>query len=289
MMLSHWTMELICLALTLLLTRTRGLKLLSLNVPSTADIFYPVTLSCKYDLEGVNLYSVKWYKDDSEFFRFMPDYDPQSQAFHTPGVALDLQKSDKNKVTLINLHFNTSGNYKCEVSTEAPNFETVAQSSNMTVMAFPSEDPMIEGILSTYMIGDYVTANCTSGKSNPPAVLTWQINGIQDDARVWEYRDGADETDSQGLHTKTVGLHFQIQNTHFTSNGGGLSPKMEIRCTSTVGGVNRHKSVFPTLARALTSNKLAQERYKNTAGSLLTSPLNTILALISSIHVVYAS
>ncbi|KAJ4449961.1 hypothetical protein ANN_01368 [Periplaneta americana] len=140
--------------------------------------------------------------------------------------------------------------------------------------AFPSEDPMIEGILSTYMIGDYVTANCTSGKSNPPAVLTWQINGIQDDARVWEYRDGADETDSQGLHTKTVGLHFQIQNTHFTSNGGGLSPKMEIRCTSTVGGVSRHKSVFPTLARALTSNKLAQERYKNTAVNCPTTGLN---------------
>jgi hypothetical protein len=39
-----------------------------------------------------------------------------------------------SRVTLINLQFNTSGNYKCEVSTEAPNFETVAQNSNMTVM-----------------------------------------------------------------------------------------------------------------------------------------------------------
>jgi hypothetical protein len=45
-----------------------------------------------------------------------------------------LQNSDMNIVTLINLKFNTSGNYKCEVSTEAPNFETVAQNSNMTVM-----------------------------------------------------------------------------------------------------------------------------------------------------------
>jgi hypothetical protein len=45
-----------------------------------------------------------------------------------------LQNSDMSRVTLTNLQFNTSGNYKCEVSTEAPNFETVAQSSNMTVM-----------------------------------------------------------------------------------------------------------------------------------------------------------
>jgi hypothetical protein len=36
---------------------------------------------------------------------------------------------------------------------------------------------MIEGVLSTYSVGDYVTANCTSGKSNPPAALTWKING----------------------------------------------------------------------------------------------------------------
>ena len=45
-----------------------------------------------------------------------------------------VQKSDMNRVTLIDLHFNTTGNYKCEVSTEAPNFQTVAQNSSMTVM-----------------------------------------------------------------------------------------------------------------------------------------------------------
>jgi hypothetical protein len=39
-----------------------------------------------------------------------------------------------NAVTLINLQFNTSGSYRCEVSTEAPNFATVAQSGNMTVV-----------------------------------------------------------------------------------------------------------------------------------------------------------
>jgi hypothetical protein len=82
---------------------------------------------------------------------------------------------------------------------------------------------------------------------------------------VWEYSKGADETDSQGLHTKTLGLHFQILNTHFTGNGGGLTSRMEIRCTSTVGGRTRYKAVLPTLARALTSNKLAQQRFRNSA------------------------
>jgi len=38
---------------------------------------------------------------------------------------------------------------------------------------------MIEGVLSTYSIGDYVTANCTSGKSNPLAVMSWKINDVK--------------------------------------------------------------------------------------------------------------
>jgi hypothetical protein len=46
-------------------------------------------------------------------------------------------------------------------------------------LAYPVEDPMIEGVLSTYAIGDQVNANCTSGKSNPPAVIAWAINGVK--------------------------------------------------------------------------------------------------------------
>jgi hypothetical protein len=92
---------------------------------------------------------------------------------------------------------------------------------------------------------------------------------FQVETSVWQYREGPDETDAQGLHTKTVGLHFQIQNEHFANNGGGVTPRMEIRCTSTVGGSTRHKSVFPTLARPLTSDKLAQEGFRNSAGKIL--------------------
>jgi hypothetical protein len=49
-------------------------------------------------------------------------------------LMFQLKNCDMNSVTLTNLQFSTSGNYKCEVSTEAPNFETVAQNCNMTVM-----------------------------------------------------------------------------------------------------------------------------------------------------------
>jgi hypothetical protein len=68
------------------------LRLISLRVPPAADIFQPLTLICDYDLESRNLYSVKWYKDECEFFRYMPDYDLQSQAFPTPGITLDVSR-----------------------------------------------------------------------------------------------------------------------------------------------------------------------------------------------------
>ena len=84
-----------------------------------------------------------------------------------------------------------------------------------------------------------------------------------------EYREGPDETDAHGLHTKTVGLQFQIENEHFMNNGGGTVPRMEISCISTVGETTRHKEVFPALARQLTSNKLAQEGFRNSAGNVL--------------------
>ena len=88
---------------------------------------------------------------------------------------------------------------------------------------------------------------------------------------MWEYREGADETDTQGLHTKTVGLQFQIQKEHFTNNGGGVTPRMEIRCISTVGDSTRRKAVYSTLAKALASNKLAQEGFRNSASNILLS------------------
>jgi hypothetical protein len=82
-------------------------------------------------------------------------------------------------------------------------------------------------------------------------------------------------TEPQGLHTKTVGLHFQVQKTHFKRNVGKLLPRLEISCISTVGEKTRHKAVFPTLARALTSKKLAEEIFWNSAGKSV--PLDVLI------------
>ncbi|KAK6639608.1 hypothetical protein RUM43_007881 [Polyplax serrata] len=62
------------------------LKLLDVRVPEVIDIREEAVLKCKFDLEGDELYSVKWYKEELEFFRYMPDNTPRVQTFPVDGV-----------------------------------------------------------------------------------------------------------------------------------------------------------------------------------------------------------
>lgn len=54
-------------------------------------------LECKYDLQGEKLYTVKWYKDGNEFYRFLPGELPEVQVFEVPGVHVDVSPNFLNK------------------------------------------------------------------------------------------------------------------------------------------------------------------------------------------------
>lgn len=66
------------------------LRLVDMKVPSYTIRGQPVRMECHYDLEGEALYSVKWFKDDKEFFRFYPEDDPPAQVFHVDGLLVDV-------------------------------------------------------------------------------------------------------------------------------------------------------------------------------------------------------
>lgn len=79
-----------------------ALQLLRLEVPHVADPRWEkIALTCEYDLNGIDLYSVKWYKDGAEFFRYMPGSDPASRAFAVEGVKVDVSRSDSKTVVLL--------------------------------------------------------------------------------------------------------------------------------------------------------------------------------------------
>jgi hypothetical protein len=48
-------------------------------------------LECQYELGGGDkLYSVKWYKDNEEFYRYVPSSDIIKQSFKVEGVRVEV-------------------------------------------------------------------------------------------------------------------------------------------------------------------------------------------------------
>ncbi|XP_077290321.1 uncharacterized protein LOC143914103 [Arctopsyche grandis] len=155
-----------------------SLKIVGVAVPPLADLREPANLACSYDTGQDALFSVKWYKDDHEFYRYMPMHKPSVLTFPFEGAELGDKSCGKSQcsVRLEHLSPSASGAYTCEVSIEAPTFRTAIETRNMTVAAFPLEEPRIEGLRSAYTIGDVLDITCKSAPSAPAAQLTMFVN-----------------------------------------------------------------------------------------------------------------
>ncbi|KAF8792937.1 Cell adhesion molecule 3 like protein [Argiope bruennichi] len=133
-------------------------------------------LTCFYDLGKEKLYSVKWYKDHVEFFRFFPSLSPQYMAFPAPGLDIDLSKSSPNTVYLRNLTLQSEGQYTCQISADEPYFGCVQVHRDVVVYIPPESSPLIYGEVTEY--GDNITVRCSSAKSKPAANLSWYVNDV---------------------------------------------------------------------------------------------------------------
>lgn len=95
-------------------------------------------LQCYYNMGVEELYAVKWYKDDNEFFRYTPSQDNKIIKFPVSGVTVlsnaSLCVNGKCDLFLTNLSVkDTSGEYRCEVSSEAPAFRIASRTMNVSV------------------------------------------------------------------------------------------------------------------------------------------------------------
>ncbi|XP_974094.3 uncharacterized protein LOC662932 [Tribolium castaneum] len=214
---------------------TNGLRLKNMNVPLVADFRQEMDLDCNFDMGGEDLYAVKWYKDDQEFFRYMPSRQPHTMSFPVPGVHLVLDGTNCSlvhcKVRLRDLTRDHSGGaYRCEVSSEAPFFRLAAATHNVTVAALPRENPRIEGLTTSYMEGDTVEAKCVSDPADPTPILSWYINGVEAPAKsIGEMTSS--EPDGSGLVSRSLSLSFVAERKH--SRGDSI----ELRCMSSLPGV----------------------------------------------------
>lgn len=212
--------------LFLALWSTDALKMVMLDVPSLTNQGESVELNCIYDLDSDRLYSIKWYKNDVEFYRYVPNDWPPGQFLPLPGIKVDLSKSGRKSVYLRHVDVNSTGTYRCEVSAEAPSFQTVEAEKEMHVLVLPTDGPRITGGQPKYNIGDPVVINCTSAKSKPAATLRWFIN---DQVVGPEYATEYSTTlHADGLETSSLSLKFIASEKHFHDQN------MRLRCTATI-------------------------------------------------------
>ncbi|XP_014286410.3 uncharacterized protein [Halyomorpha halys] len=189
-------------------------------------------LQCIYELgDDDNLYAVKWYKDNEEFYRYVPRLDPPQSSYSIQGIKVDHTMSDQKQVVLRSVNLKSSGTYKCEVSAEAPTFSSASSEAQMTVLFIPANGPHITGERKQLLIGDEVNLNCTSGKSFPASILTWYINEQQvseDSGMLIRYPN---TIHMHGLITTTLGLHLRVEGHHY--RGGNI----KLRCVASLSPV----------------------------------------------------
>ncbi|EDV93268.1 GH19206 [Drosophila grimshawi] len=206
-----------------------------ISVPEIVDFRDNVTLSCSYDMSGHTLNSVKWYKDRLEFFRYTPLMRPVYITFPVAGIQVLDGKYFCNestcRVDLSLLGAKSTGNFKCEVSGDAPHFKLAAKEDNMTVAALPQSDPLIEGFNSMYRMEEFLSATCASDYSSLATKLTWYINGEQ--PMLGELQPTIDTSipaHDYILRRQRLQVHFYLQGHRFYL----VSKILELKCVAEI-------------------------------------------------------
>ncbi|XP_064553079.1 uncharacterized protein beat-IV isoform X2 [Drosophila montana] len=180
--------------------------------------------------EGEELYAIKWYKDNEEFYRYVPKARPPKTSYRVEGVRVIEELSDASRVLLRGLTLNSTGLYRCEISAEAPNFSSVQGEGRLDIVFLPRDGPHIRGQQHQYQIGEYLTLNCTSGKSHPASHLQWFINEqpILEEQYLHKYNDIVHK---HGLITSILGLQLELEPRHFHDG------EMRVKCLASISPV----------------------------------------------------
>ncbi|XP_076251084.1 muscle M-line assembly protein unc-89-like [Rhynchophorus ferrugineus] len=226
---------LVLFVLVALFSGLNCLKDIEVVIPLAVRIEDTVTLQCKYDLEGDPLYTVKWYKGSKEFYRFIPKELPNTVIFPLPGINVDLSKSTPNEVVLRNVQPEVTGKYKCEVSSDAPNFYTKMMAGFMYVIDTPTDDPVLHIERDSLDKGDTIKGNCTAPPSYPATNISWYLNGKRiPESYTRKLEMDADQSVIQRrLFITSSGLDLQINDDTFQSGKAVLS------CVSTLFNIYR--------------------------------------------------
>ncbi|EFN77891.1 Roundabout-like protein 1, partial [Harpegnathos saltator] len=210
-----------------------GLKDLTINVPNVVRSGDTVTLSCHYDLEGSSLYTIQWFLDNNEFYRYVFDRVPPASTFNVSGIQVNISKSNTHDVTLVDVSRKLTGWYKCEVSASSPSYHTMIKKAKMEVVDAPKTDPTIRTEKERIVVDETLRVNCTTGNSRPASTVTWKLNGdfVANNSQftVWHHKTSHPD---ESKATKSQ-IEFKVTKDMF--HGGHL----HLRCTAAIADVYR--------------------------------------------------
>ncbi|CAM1324727.1 Uncharacterised protein g8757 [Pycnogonum litorale] len=224
------------------------------TVPSIAFTGKTVDLWCSYSFldNTKKLYFLKWYKDDVNFYSYIPEAEPDKKKYEVSGVNVDLAQSYKGHVHLIDVTLETAGHYKCHISEDKPHFRSKPKEKKLIVYALPKKPPRIEGFSNYDRPGDLLHLNCTSGPSFPSAELRWFINEEQIPSHALRKQNVINV--SGGQYSSVLELSIKLQKSHFINNIAS------IRCLATVGGYYNNSTEIKVIAKPKASpNKVGNK------------------------------
>ncbi|XP_069190871.1 uncharacterized protein [Procambarus clarkii] len=204
-----------------LLNSVTGDLLQRVEVPSFAFAGGRVNVSCMFDLRATGLYSLKWYHNDTEFYRYVPT-ETHRQVDIKPTMKFQAHEVSRTE-TQVTLSINSmtsaaTGEYKCEVIAEHPSFRTETRSVFMVVLDEPPSPPVITGARDMYESHDDIQLRCLAENfpvSGPTPGLTWLLQGRP--ARreyVSPYRDDP--------YAEPIGVTLRMPASQVSRGGGSV-------------------------------------------------------------------
>ena len=154
-------------------------------------------------------------------------------------------QSTETRIVLKRVQLSSEGSYLCEVSGEAPLFQTAKNENYLSVVGkhkqspsyphpdtprvsdLPDQGPIISGTLPRYKKGDLISANCSSYNSVPAAKLNWYING--EEATPSMLIPYPTTQNRRGALSSVLGLRLRVKEKTFSKAGD-----IKIKCTATI-------------------------------------------------------
>ncbi|CAH0551597.1 unnamed protein product [Brassicogethes aeneus] len=146
-----------------------------------------------------------------------------------------VSKSNSREVTLTGVERETSGEYKCEVSADAPLFHTDIRAANLLVASIPEEGPVLRTEVQKVAPGAEIRANCTTAGSFPSMNVTWTINDKEISSKYkYDIQNSIIRYDAlPGLETVRSAISIREAPDLFKSG------KMRLKCTATMFSLYR--------------------------------------------------